>query len=923
MIRTGTRKILRDVLSRKTRTFLVSASIFIGVLGVIALFTTRNLISRTLDETIKPSEIAMIDLVVSASQQDTNPQQTIDFLNGRTEDALEGIEIAEGWAYFAINYKKPNDEKFKKAELRAYSSPLKDIQLEPMQLIDGFWPEVGQNEVAIETRMADKQGFKIGDEIIFRTTTGEVSYTISGLIFHPYSYRGLTGDIPGPDVGIYAQYKDAQAILNFNGFNRLVMRYTSFELAEAQLEGLQQAVKTYTPYVPVLPLIEDPDANTQTENSQIFSNILSLLALMTMVVSGFLVINVINTIIAEQKQQIGILKSLGASRAEIFLIYSGVAFTYGFLGTTFAIVPGILVGYLVTSVLAPQLDIRIENFAWSSSAVVFGIVMGLFIPVLSAAIPVLNGVRITIREAITDLGIGGKYGESIADRILGKLPLPISVRQSMSNVYQKRWRLSLTGITLTLTIAVFMGIIAATVSVNRSIRGIFDRLDYQIVLQLNEIQNYKAVKQELDRMEEVEQASPATLVFIQMPEGYISFFTGDEQIQVFGIDPTAKTITFDFVEGKGWQDDPKREGIVVAATVANKLDLEVGDELTFTVGGQQVKREIIGIDTGVFDNANLRWDDLSNLAGLRSDAPAPNEYVLPATLGNMVPTVVGMDEQILSFLVEYDIQNPGVVISGSLAEKTALAAGDTIQLTIEGKSIERPVLEVVPNATLQASASQIVPQFATIPDDVVLFGFNDLVSITGASTEGDPIPNGFYIVLRNEEIDADSTSEIMEIIENRLLEAGFAGRYTNQVAAADGFTQVAVTRTSILGAGAILIAAVGAIGLLTTLSISVLERQKEIGVMRSIGAGAEVIGFQFMLEGVAVGFIAWLIGIPLSYGAGYMLYQVLELDTVGYNYPPFVLLLGLVGMETIVAAASLGPSLNAARKTVSDILRYQ
>lgn len=93
--------------------------------------------------------------------------------------------------------------------------------------------------------------------------------------------------------------------------------------------------------------------------------------------------------------------------------------------------------------------------------------------------------------------------------------------------------------------------------------------------------------------------------------------------------------------------------------------------------------------------------------------------------------------------------------------------------------------------------------------------------------------------------------------------------------------------------------------------------------MRSIGAGAEVIGFQFMLEGVAVGFIAWLIGIPLSYGAGYLLYQVLELDTVGYNYPPFVLLLGLVGMELIVAAASLGPSLNAARKTVSDILRYQ
>lgn len=921
MNRTGLRKILRDIVSRKTRTLLVSASIFIGVLGVIALFSTRNIITNELNKNIKPAEIAMIDLAVSANTEDTNPQQTIDLLNSHSDLAIQDIEIVEGWAYYAINFKKPTDTEFKKAELRAYSAPFENLMLEPMQLYEGQWPQAG--EVALETRMAEKHGFEIGDEIVFSTSEGDTAYTISGLIFHPYSYRGLTGDIPGPDVGIYAEYETAQTILNFNGFNRIVLRYRTFEQARDNLEVFQQFLKANTSYVPVLPLIEDPAASVQLEDAGIYSSLLSLLAIMTMVVSSFLVINVINTIIAEQKQQIGILKALGASRRETFAIYSGIALFYGLLGTVAAIIPGILVGHLVTSTLAPQLDILIEDFRWSLPAVIFGVFMGLLIPVLSATVPVMSGIRISIREAVTDLGIGGKFGGGLIDRTLGALPLPISIRQSLSNVYQKRWRLALTGTTLTLTIAVFMGIVAATISVSRSIRGIFDRLEYQIVLQLNEIQNYEQVKPILEDMPEIDQVSPASLIFIQMPEGYVSFFTGDEQIQVFGIDPEAKTIVFDFVEGKGWEGNPQRKGIVVSASTANKLNVDIGDTIKFTVGGQQVEREVIGIDSGVFDNANMRWDDLSDLAGLHSNVPIPNEYILAASMNELSPSVVGLDEQLLSFLADYDAENPGVVISGNLAENANLAVGDTITLTIAGTSLERSILTVVPNETLQSQAAQAIPQLTEVPENLVLFGFNDLVRVTGASIEGAPIPNGFYIALKDEEVNADETAEIMEAIENRLLEHGYAGRYTNQVAAADGFVQIAVTRTSILGAGAILIAAVGAIGLLTTLSISVLERQKEIGVMRSIGAGAEVIGFQFMMEGLIVGFVAWLVAIPLSYGVGYMLYRALEVDTVGYIYPPFVLLLGLAGMQVIVAIASLGPSLGAARKTVSDILRYQ
>ncbi|PJF41039.1 MAG: hypothetical protein CUN55_12070, partial [Phototrophicales bacterium] len=122
---------------------------------------------------------------------------------------------------------------------------------------------------------------------------------------------------------------------------------------------------------------------------------------------------------------------------------------------------------------------------------------------------------------------------------------------------------------------------------------------------------------------------------------------------------------------------------------------------------------------------------------------------------------------------------------------------------------------------------------------------------------------------------------------------------------------------------AILIGAVGAIGLLTTLTINVLERQKEIGVMRSIGASSYTVALHFLVEGLLVGFLAWIVAIPVSYSVAILLKNAFQLETIEFNYPPLVLVLGFLIMLVITSLASIIPAINAARKTVSEILRYQ
>ena len=160
-------------------------------------------------------------------------------------------------------------------------------------------------------------------------------------------------------------------------------------------------------------------------------------------------------------------------------------------------------------------------------------------------------------------------------------------------------------------------------------------------------------------------------------------------------------------------------------------------------------------------------------------------------------------------------------------------------------------------------------------------------------------------------------------IERTLLSNGIAAAQVNQVEEAENLANLIATFGLIFESAAIVMAAVGAIGLLSTLSMSVFERQREIGVMRSVGASSYTVASQFLTEGMLVGMSAWIVAVPLSFLMAQGLIASLDIDLEGIGYEPIALVVGLVGMIVITALASLGPSLGAARRTVSAILRYQ
>jgi putative ABC transport system permease protein len=133
--------------------------------------------------------------------------------------------------------------------------------------------------------------------------------------------------------------------------------------------------------------------------------------------------------------------------------------------------------------------------------------------------------------------------------------------------------------------------------------------------------------------------------------------------------------------------------------------------------------------------------------------------------------------------------------------------------------------------------------------------------------------------------------------------------------------------TVVLSIMATLIGLVGGLGLMGTMSINVLERTKEIGIMRAIGASDSIVQQIVMGEGVLIGMVAWLAGsilsLPISRMASNQLGMQLLSQPLSYEYALYAVGFWLVIVTIIAAGASYVPARNASRLTVREVLAYE
>lgn len=126
---------------------------------------------------------------------------------------------------------------------------------------------------------------------------------------------------------------------------------------------------------------------------------------------------------------------------------------------------------------------------------------------------------------------------------------------------------------------------------------------------------------------------------------------------------------------------------------------------------------------------------------------------------------------------------------------------------------------------------------------------------------------------------------------------------------------------------AVLIALVGGLGLTGTMSMNVLERTREIGVLRSIGAESGVIFQMVVVEGLLIGLMSWALAVPFAIPLTHLLDNGLGAALMTLPLTYMLSSDGILAWLAIVlilsTIASLVPARGAIRLTVRDVLAYE
>ncbi len=233
--------------------------------------------------------------------------------------------------------------------------------------------------------------------------------------------------------------------------------------------------------------------------------------------------------------------------------------------------------------------------------------------------------------------------------------------------------------------------------------------------------------------------------------------------------------------------------------------------------------------------------------------------------------------------------------------------GDQIELLIEGEVKTFRLVGVI-QQTLSPSTAYVLPE--------------TFVSATGQPAE---LTNAVRIVMS--EHDEESMTSITRDVEGALAAGNVSVKATVSEAllgeAISGHVYIFIVALMMIST---VMAVVGALGLASSMSTSVIERTREFGVMRAIGARSRVILRNIISEGVFIGLMSWVIALPLSIpislGIGYLIGMMSFRSPLPLIVSPMGLVIWFLVLVIGSIAASAYPAQQASRLTVRETLAY-
>jgi ABC-type antimicrobial peptide transport system permease subunit len=397
---------LRGLAGRKLRAALTAFAIVLGVAMVSGTLVLTDAIDKAF-KNIFTEQYAGTDAVISGKQavsfQGDNgqkpsvPASLLDQIRKHPDVAAATGLVADQSAAKILD-NKGKVISTGGAPAFGFGVDFSQARFNPLRLQSGNWPASGR-EVAIDASTADKQHFKVGDNVRVASLGPVQSFRLSG-------------------IATYGKQKSLGSatftVFTVPTAQRLFDRKNQFDaiwIAAKSGVSPQRLVADLKPILP--PNVEALSSKQQTKEdlkSVSFTKFIRYLLLsfagIALFVGAFVIFNTMSITVAQRVREFATLRTIGASRRQLLTTVTLEAFIIGALASVAGLLGGLLLARGVNALFkAVNNDLPVTALNLTTSTVIYSLLLGTTVTLLAGLFPAIRATRVppiaAVREGAT------------------------------------------------------------------------------------------------------------------------------------------------------------------------------------------------------------------------------------------------------------------------------------------------------------------------------------------------------------------------------------------------------------------------------------------------------------------------------------------------------------------------------------------
>ncbi|MBN1536661.1 MAG: ABC transporter permease [Anaerolineales bacterium] len=794
-------KIIKDIWSNPSRSLVVIMSIAVGIAAVGMITNTGRIVKRDLYSQFAAGNPARVNIYIAGFPKEL-------------ANAVEGMrEVADAQARRTLSASLIASENNEYDLSMDVLADYQDIRINRYNVDEGA-ATPGIREILLERITARELGVKVGDKITVEIDNQRrYQLTVTGIVHDVYilpmtifeeafgyinmdtlEWMGETPYYTRLDIVTSENPGDKTHVLDVGALVRdRIIEPAGYQVASIAIPGIGS----------------DPGDHWAHDQITGFLLILEIMGILAVFLTSGIVINTVSAILVQQIKQIGILRSVGAVRSQVIMMYLLNVLIFSVLGLIVAIPLGLAGATWLANFAANFLNFDVSVIDLPPNIALLQLAIGLIMPTAAAAFPIYSGTRIPVYDAIYQYGLSSRNKVSRFEKLLSKIrsispPLTLSLR----NTFRKKTRLAFTLVTLTLAGAMFIASFSTRDSLNAQIKQVENYIVFDASLSIPGGANRSTVLREAMRV-------PGVTLAEAWAEAYGVIVEADnhesEEFAIVGLPYNSQTVDPVMLEGEWLQGAGQAQVVVNADLIEAKPDIKTGSKLTLKVGDHKRTYEVVGIASKHLFGSRIYMDteSFTRLTGRQNQADVVRVIAVPGKPGK------DADQEAIA----HDLQ------------------------------------ERYKNAGLSTA-----------------------------------IPTTQHTFFKN-------------------------------------FTDVFNIILMVLMIMAGILAVVGGLGLTGTMGINILERTREIGVLRAVGAANIAVLQVVVAEGLVVSLLSWIFGAlasaPISPALAAVVINAILETNLNFRYSFEGLLIWLAVVLVIGILSSLAPARRAASLRVREVLDYE